>query len=146
MGLKLKPEVKDLWITALRSGRYAQGRGKLSTPTGYCCLGLLCELAIEEGVDLKKEVETVSYYDFTAGRDVQDVVVQYDGSLNYLPVSVIRWAFAATPEDLHEAEVWGTNDNPKVKDPASDSRVTLAELNDGGFTFDDIADLIEEQL
>lgn len=46
---KMNPEVKALWLEALRSGRYRQGRGRLRTtnPDGsnnYCCLGVLCDL------------------------------------------------------------------------------------------------------
>lgn len=54
------------WVEALKSGKYKQGTGQLVTqesewneetmrfiPTGvkrYCCLGVLCEVAVQEGV------------------------------------------------------------------------------------------------
>ena len=46
---KMNQEVKKIWVEALRSGKYQQGRGKLKRsddlkPT-YCCLGVLCEVA-----------------------------------------------------------------------------------------------------
>lgn len=49
-------EVKEKWVTALRSGQYPQGRELLrfSNPETnrdeFCCLGVLCELAVQEGV------------------------------------------------------------------------------------------------
>lgn len=47
---KMNPEVKTLWVQALRSGEYQQGRGRLNSTdiltqtTGYCCLGVLCDV------------------------------------------------------------------------------------------------------
>lgn len=41
-------ELKQRWVQALRSGKYAQGRNVLKNRIGhdtqYCCLGVLCEL------------------------------------------------------------------------------------------------------
>lgn len=38
-------EIKRKWIEALRSGKYAQGRGSLRVgENAYCCLGVLCDL------------------------------------------------------------------------------------------------------
>lgn len=41
---KMDPKIKKQWTKALRSGEYKQGRGKLRTRTGYCCLGVLCDI------------------------------------------------------------------------------------------------------
>ena len=38
------------WVAALRSGEYPQGRDGLRTEDGYCCLGVVCELAGMEAV------------------------------------------------------------------------------------------------
>lgn len=38
-----KKEIK-VWIEALRSGEYKQGRGKLEDRIGHCCLGVACKL------------------------------------------------------------------------------------------------------
>lgn len=43
-------EIKAQWLAALRSGEYAQGAGALSRNGLHCCLGVLCELAVEAGV------------------------------------------------------------------------------------------------
>ena len=46
----MNKEVKKKWVDALRSGEYAQGRSSLRDHDEYCCLGVLCELAVKEGV------------------------------------------------------------------------------------------------
>lgn len=41
----MKKDIKKLWVKALRSGKYKQGRGELKTVKGrYCCLGVLTDL------------------------------------------------------------------------------------------------------
>jgi hypothetical protein len=37
------------WTGALRSGEYAQAKGYLRTPKGYCCLGVACNLLRPDG-------------------------------------------------------------------------------------------------
>lgn len=41
---KLKPAIKKRWLKALRSGEYAQTTGLLRDASGYCCLGVLCDV------------------------------------------------------------------------------------------------------
>lgn len=45
----MNPELKSKWLEALRSGNYKQAHGKLKTDKGYCCLGVLCEVAGLQG-------------------------------------------------------------------------------------------------
>jgi hypothetical protein len=41
----MDPKVKKLWVKALRSGKYRQGRQELITDKGsMCCLGVLCQV------------------------------------------------------------------------------------------------------
>jgi len=44
--MRFTQEVKDQWVTALRSGDYKQGMRRLYSPSTnrYCCLGVLGEL------------------------------------------------------------------------------------------------------
>lgn len=43
-------EVMELWIEALRSGEYKQTKEKLKSKSGgFCCLGVLCDLAAKDG-------------------------------------------------------------------------------------------------
>lgn len=53
---KMNPEIKELWLEALRSGNYPQGIGALKEIKlgeeiyRYCCLGVLCETIIAKGI------------------------------------------------------------------------------------------------
>lgn len=46
----MNKRIAKKWTKALRSGKYEQTNGKLQDHYGYCCLGVLCELAVKEGV------------------------------------------------------------------------------------------------
>ncbi len=74
-------EIKNLWVAALRSDDYVQGRLALCKDNKFCCLGVLCELAAEAGICSKEEKQ--SY-------------VLYDGDRSLLPRSVRDWAGLAT--------------------------------------------------
>lgn len=37
-------EIKQKWVEALRSGKYTQSRSRLRSDSGYCCLGVLCDV------------------------------------------------------------------------------------------------------
>ncbi len=43
-------EVKQKLTEALRSGKYQQTRMRLRDEDGFCCLGVLCDLASKEGL------------------------------------------------------------------------------------------------
>jgi hypothetical protein len=81
----MKAEIKEKWVAALRSGDYRQTqgalarRGSLGGPLSHCCLGVLCEIAAENGV--------VSRHD--DGRRIQFGV---GGGTAYLPLPVVEWA------------------------------------------------------
>lgn len=40
---------REVWASALESGEYSQGRGRLKPPEGFCCLGVACDLFPGEG-------------------------------------------------------------------------------------------------
>jgi hypothetical protein len=75
----MNPEIKEKWIAALRSGEYKQGTAHLNNKGKFCCLGVLCDLAVKEG---EVEVEVDTY----------DLRVYYDGCITLLPRSVVVWA------------------------------------------------------
>jgi hypothetical protein len=127
----MNERIKKLWVEVLRSGKYPQGRGKLvrvmgGEPVGFCCLGVLCELAVGEGV--------AEWHD--------DVIVSKDEGkvhreAHYLPPAVQKWAGIEAG-------------NPEV--PVNNTlRYPLGALNDGlygdhAWTFEEIADAIERSL
>jgi hypothetical protein len=48
-GTLARPTVIKLWLAALRSGEYSQGRKHLKEGGSFCCLGVLCDLASKRG-------------------------------------------------------------------------------------------------
>lgn len=74
-------EVIEKWVKALESGDFEQGRGTLRNIDGhYCCLGVLCEIAVAEGVIGQPKL---------AGRDY---TFGTSGESAALPYEVMDWA------------------------------------------------------
>jgi len=125
---KMNPDIKARWVAALKSGDYTQGQGRLHATSAngtnsFCCLGVLCDLANKENI-----VSTVEAYATSDG-----VSMIYDDNESWLPDCVAEWAGL----DHHKSIVI---DNMKV------SYSRLAELNDYGATFNELATIIEEYL
>lgn len=116
MPLEMDPEIRAKWTAALRSGDIEQAHEALRDGDGRCCLGVLCDLAVEEGV-IRPPV-----WDDDDGW-------LYDGIQDVLPLSVAKWA--RMPSSTNNPDVPG---NPGH---------TLAERNDEGWTFAQIADAID---
>lgn len=77
MTTSMNPEVKTLFVEALRSDRFEQGRRMLCRDGKYCVLGVLCELAVENGI-----IEKSGQYTKT-----------YSNNYKYsLPPKVAKWA------------------------------------------------------
>ena len=78
-------EIAEKWVEALRSGEYKQTTGKLANVerTEHCCLGVLCEMAIKDGVELP--VEQMSYSTL------------FDDARVDLPLKVMEWTGMHTP-------------------------------------------------
>jgi len=113
----MKKSIKKEWVDALRSGEYKQTKGVLKDKDSFCCLGVLCDIHSKE---TGEEWEEDTYF----------------VEVGELPERVVSWA-----------ELTGFNpSNPLVKVNDITKRISLAELNDGGKIFDEIADIIEENL
>lgn len=131
--------IKSLWVDALRSGEYEQGEGVLAEDGRYCCLGVLCEVAIKDGVPLKRVDQGEHYMSTLYGVGINleshilpSVVTDWAGLNSDNPlVSVV--VFAGDEEDI---DVWLTYNEG----------MSLAEFNDNYGTFEDIADQIESEL
>lgn len=76
----MKKKIMQEWVALLRSGEFEQCQMKLEKDGKYCCLGVLCQLAIVEGI---------CEVDNTDGK-----VVYYGEDMSYgcLPSSVMKWA------------------------------------------------------
>lgn len=122
----MRERVKKLWLDALRSGEYKQTTEALHKPTGFCCLGVLCDVYQKEMTKQKKkklETKVNQSYGYTS----------YGGNDQVPPFRVMYWA--------------GLNSqNPEINDPELGQFNTLAQINDNGKSFEEIADLIEKYL
>lgn len=129
----MNPEIKARWLAALRSGEYKQGPGVLRNrdEDTYCCLGVLCELAVQEGV-VRSVVEVGNCW--IADREDRVRITGYDGATTVLPVTVSEWA------GLDRSGV--DSGNPWVLG----RQKQLAQLNDEGYAFTELADVIEREL
>ena len=134
----IKPEWKQKWVTALRSGEYKQGfRGVLKDAMGnYCCLGVL------EYLVLKEHPEIATRYECPVGKD---------GVIGLsLPIPLVAdFVTVDTFPNREEARNPGIEvteeDRVKYKITLS-GPVPLAVLNDNLMPFTKLADLIEAQL
>lgn len=144
----MNPEIKQLWLEALRSGKYTQGKSLLRpTESTYCCLGVLCQIAEERGIC--KYIPSDEHNGF---------IVQYadvfqdgfcDGNVyeeSELPWVVKQWA--GLKDENPKITMNERNIKEYFKGTMKDNTtISLAELNDNfGYTFAELADIIEEQL
>ena len=130
----MNKDAKALWLTALRSGEYEQSSGALKGVSedgkvGYCCLGVLTDIAIKTGaVDgdwIYREATDSHAYRLRGGRA--------EGTL--LPWDVAEWAGVRANGDPRED--FGSEPCTNLDLPA---------LNDGGLPFEVIANIIEKNL
>lgn len=121
----MKPELKQRWVEALRSGKYEQGIHYLKLDANgtsqYCCLGVLCEIAGKKLVPGGKEEHGAT------GDEVQvyGVRVKTESGLYSTATQIPA---SKTLEQL------GLNSNVAT---------SLAEINDDGTNFEEIAKYIE---
>jgi hypothetical protein len=140
--VSMNPEIKAAWLAWLRANGDKQGMGLLrSWDDKYCCLGGLCELAVQAGVVQARrrpdekfvhDSGAMEYFNPNFGEDEGG----WDSDHTVLPNAVIAWA--------------GLEDyDPDVNIAGGDGdeeRRSLSSINDEGTDFGIIADLIEVQL
>jgi len=131
---KMNTEVKQKWIDALRSGKYDQGSEKLRSVQGYCCLGVLCDLYSQEQ-DAEWEFRGIT----ETNLQPQDYWYFEDQS-EFLPDSVKEWAGLPVGNPAVRVDVTEADDE-------NDWFYTdeIANLNDSGYTFNELSNLIEQQ-
>jgi hypothetical protein len=106
------------WVAALRSGDYLQGREHLRYEdedgvVRHCCLGVLCELAVADGVIERAEPFKL-WQQLVRGYAVPERATT---ETSVLPPAVVAWAGLST-------------DSPSVRHPSL-GPVELTVLNDG---------------
>ncbi len=111
--------IKLQWLTALRSGVYKQCKGVLRDEDGnFCCLGVLTDLYCAGNNEKWVESSADFSYYLQGDNEKEDAV---------LPDVVVGWSGIVTHNPI-------VNDEP------------IAELNDIGYSFEQLAELIDEQL
>lgn len=118
-----KQKARKAWVRVLRSGKYKQGYGLLHYQRGeterFCCLGVLCDLAVKKGIISKDDVDS-----HAVG---STIVFSYQSEETGLPPDVTNWI--------------GLNDSI-----GSMKKGILASKNDTRkYSFERIADLIEAE-
>lgn len=114
--------IAKIWADALAGGRFTQGSRYLTSKNnagvqGDCCLGVLCKLALADGVPL------------TVGPHAdggESTATAYDRSPCILPGSVIQWAGMSSGSGRLA------------------SGIELTFLNDHGLNFKGIAEIVRE--
>lgn len=117
------------WVEALESGQYEQAKGVLARrgedgKVRYCCLGVACDVAMRNGVNLHTEdSETIE----------GSPVIVYDGWDGILPEAVADW-------------LGFDNQNPVLTTSLlGGGSTTASSMNDGlGFAFTRIAQAVRE--
>ena len=124
---KIDPKLKTKWLKALRSGKFVQGQGALRNSNGHCCLGVLCEL---QGrlAKVDDDGEVIS--------KAKVATIDYDITNSDVKAPKLRGGQLIHPESCWVLPTW--------VDRKAQSR--LAEMNDAGRSFDNIADWIKENL
>jgi|688.fasta_scaffold608381_2 hypothetical protein len=116
--------IAERWVEALRSGKYTQGKNLLkqkyeSGQIAYCCLGVLCELYMHDHPDNPFQ-PALQLEMPKADSDNGDRYV-FGSDCEIPPAAIQKWAGIYRP-----------------------SCVELAEFNDSGESFDELADRISE--
>lgn len=113
------------WIQALRSGDYQQTSHYLNRDGKFCCWGVACELAVQDGEYIEKRPALDAYGD----------IIEYDNERGCPPDQVNRWlgldllsdAAEVYDEQIHKMEI----------------QTHLMRMNDRGVPFDFIAAYIQ---
>lgn len=132
-GLKLRPEFKEAWLAALRSGEYTQTRGYLHVienvtgiEEGWCCLGVACDVLAKSGVDMLRSVVTIG----------DGSVEDFDGN-GQMPGRDVRESMFVRPPFMSEET---------FADATNDIVSSLAYANDDHHSFEEIIEWVEGNL
>jgi hypothetical protein len=99
--------VKQLWLEALQSGKYTPATGTMRIPReegyGHCCLGVLCDLYIQEvspgtefedlfsdGMATATLPKEVSEWSGLHDRDQLNLLANYNDTHRRYPIQLIK--------------------------------------------------------
>lgn len=134
---EMDPKVKRRWLHWLRSKRYDQVEGYLCGETtggdnAFCCLGVLCNIHAESHGEYWGDAEAEKRGTVTL------MTKSIDGSRRkrkFTPLPYLANKFENLPGVVS-----------KWSGLSKDNQEVLAQMNDDGKNFDEIADYIEKNL
>jgi len=145
-------KVKHRWINALRGGKYKQAQKALcvvnpkNEEKGFCCLGVLCDLYRTSKANTDKTKWKPLFLSNPARQGAS-----FGGEIGILPEFVKDWAGLdeTDPSITISDSIWKKFQKKfqrleEQREPGE--TYGFADANDEGFTFKQIADMIEEQL
>ena len=125
-------QIAKMWVDALESGQYVQGKEYLCAKNQYCCLGVLCELYVQQTGDNIKSP------------GVYDNCTKYDNESCVLPQCVIDWAGIGNDDSRNDGK-------QNAVFLVNEQEIYFASWNDGeeryfdkDGTFSNIAEVIKE--
>ena len=122
-----KLEFRKRWISALKSGKYQQGRQFLNYNGKYCCLGVACELLREDGI---------------LNSNINLGAVTYNNKKHFPPFEVIDILGIGNSNFICDDRIKDLLYDYDL-DIRGDGRMSLIYLNDHGVPFSIIAQIIE---
>ena len=136
----MNEDIKNRWVEALRSGDYQQTKRHLKDSSGYCCLGVLCEIAKEDNVQVALKGEYVG---------IDEVFENGFIFSEALPREVMKWADFSTVSYGSDNVPVGSYEELGLEAPPHSNKIDpvyLTTLNDEcGYNFNQIADVIQKK-
>lgn len=123
--------IKDLWLKALRSKRYRKTLYMLQDKGCYCPLGVLADLYMKEKYPEETWEDSVDLYNILNRNSELSLRHQ-----EVLPLPIAEWAGLQRNPTVFFEPVPGMG--------AKSSNIGL--LNDSGYSFEEIADIVEREL
>ena len=121
---------KEAWLDALRSGEYKQCRGALRKVKGktesFCCLGVLTDLVIKDNSNCGEWRDNKNYFNSSIGLH----------TLDHLGLPSLVKSYVELSSDFYSPGNIYTDDGV----------IVLANKNDKGASFKQIADMIEKHI
>ena len=111
-------KTKEMWIRALKSGEFKQGKGYLERDGEYCALGILSLLSLIEGQCTYNQIDGLG---------------RFDNKRFTLSYNTLNWAGM----DLEDF---------KIDVIYEGESTTIADLNDRGLSFKELARIINLKL
>ena len=121
----MKKTNKKIWVRALRSGQYKQGSGYLCRDGKYCCLGVAFDVLVDD--NWHRELSYSNIWGVT-------------GTERLMSIDDKVLTESYTDECMLTREVL---DKIQLSQKHADK---LAQMNDTGATFEDIASWIEKNI